>query len=102
MSTEGTDFCSGNTAWSPETKLLLVWNLLDGVDVYHVVEQPVWIRKLRVKVKKNNVKQVEFGWSGKYAMSGSDTGEVYIWDVQLGSLVATLRHGAGGFFLLHP
>ena len=88
---------SGNTAWSQDARLLLIWNLVDGVDVYHVVDRPIFVRKLLVKIQRNNVKQVEFAWDGKYALCGSDTGEVHIWDIQKGLHVASLRHGNGQY-----
>ena len=70
---------------------------MDGVDVYHVVDRPIFVRKFSIKIQRNNVKQVEFGWHGKYALCGSDTGEVYIWDIQEGVHLMSLRHGDGQF-----
>lgn len=73
----------GNLAWSTHSNTLLVWNLSDGVDVYHIQHhgQPVWVKKLGMDVKRNMVVQVAFGNEGKLAMSGSDRGEVWIWDL---------------------
>ncbi|KAH7920017.1 WD40 repeat-like protein [Leucogyrophana mollusca] len=85
----------GHTAWSPETSLLLVWNLVDGIDVYHIGEHPVWVRKFCVRVKRNNVKQVELGRHGQLAISGSDSGEIFFWNIQSGAQELVLIHGSG-------
>lgn len=93
---------SGNTAWSPETRLLLVWDLVDGMDVYQIVDRPVFVRKFSMKIMRNNVKQVEFGWHGKYALCGSDTGEVHVWDIQDGVQISSMQHGDGKFVCCMP
>jgi hypothetical protein len=62
--------------------MLLVWNLADGIDLYHVTDRPVWIKKLRVSIRQNIVIQVAFGVKGQYAISGTDNGEVIIWDLK--------------------
>ncbi|KAF8225586.1 hypothetical protein L208DRAFT_1305626 [Tricholoma matsutake] len=72
----------GNTAWSTSTGMLLVWNLADGINLYHVTDRPVWIKKLRVLIRQNIVIQVAFGVKGQYAISGTDNGEVIIWDLK--------------------
>lgn len=62
--------------------MLLVWNLADGIDLYHVTDRPVWIKKLWVSIRQNIVIQVAFGVKGQYAISGTDNGEVIIWDLK--------------------
>ncbi|KAH7908124.1 WD40-repeat-containing domain protein [Hygrophoropsis aurantiaca] len=84
----------GDTAWSPDKNLLLIWNLIDGIDIYHVGEHPIWVRKLVVKVKRNVVKQIEFGKHSQLAISGSDSGEVFLWDIETGKQVLVLIHGS--------
>ncbi|KIJ11053.1 hypothetical protein PAXINDRAFT_157446 [Paxillus involutus ATCC 200175] len=77
--------------------MLLVWNLQDGVDVYHFTNLPAnrftSIRKLRVKIRTNHPNQVVFDSHGKLAIGGSDNGEVYLWKVDSGERVQTLTHG---------
>jgi hypothetical protein len=72
-----------------------VWNLLDGIDVYHVVEAPIWVRKLCINIRQNNVKQLDFACNDEYAISGSDNGEVSIWEVSSGVRLQVLIHGPG-------
>ncbi|KAH7917530.1 WD40 repeat-like protein [Leucogyrophana mollusca] len=84
----------GDTAWSPETNLLLVWNLVDGIDTYHIGEHPVWVHKFPVRIKRNVVKQVELGRHGQMAISGSDSSEIFLWNVQTGAQEHILIHGS--------
>ncbi|KAG1898412.1 uncharacterized protein F5891DRAFT_906295, partial [Suillus fuscotomentosus] len=60
-----------NTAWSLETRLLFVWNLIDSIDVYHLADHPVFVQQFSIKIQRNNIKQVEFVCHGKYALCGS-------------------------------
>ena len=39
--------------------------------------------------------------SDKYVLSGSENGQVYIWSLVEGGLVAKLDHGAGKYILCH-
>ncbi|KAI6023150.1 hypothetical protein BKA83DRAFT_4054058 [Pisolithus microcarpus] len=89
----------GNTAWSAATRLLLVWNLVDGIDVYHIVERPVLVRKLRVNISRMYVCQVDFGCQGLLATSGTDKGKVCIWNMNSAEQSTVLTHGHG--MLLH-
>ncbi|KAI0321631.1 hypothetical protein OF83DRAFT_1080803 [Amylostereum chailletii] len=87
----------GSMSWSSETRHLLIWNLDNGVDLYQLHEdgQLRYLRKLRVKVKRNFVKLVALVQHGRLAVSGTDKGEVNLWDTDSGVLVQTLIHGSG-------
>lgn len=89
----------GNTAWSPATRLLLVWNLVDGVDVYHIVECPVFVRKLRVTIDRMYICQVDFGCQGVLAASGTDKGKVRIWNMNSVEQATALTHGHGALLI---
>ncbi|KAH7904670.1 WD40-repeat-containing domain protein [Hygrophoropsis aurantiaca] len=93
----------GNTSWSEENRMLLVWNLLDGVDVYHFKDEPTdrftLVRKLRMKIRVSHCVQVDFDLHGKTAIHGSDNGEVFLWTVDSGEQVQVLTHGHGIFIL---
>ncbi|KAI5991403.1 hypothetical protein EDD15DRAFT_2131536, partial [Pisolithus albus] len=83
----------GNTAWSAATRLLLVWNLVDGVDMYHIVEHLVFVRKLRVTFGRMYVCQVDFGCQGLLAASEMDRGKVCIWNINSVGQAMVLSHG---------
>ncbi|KAH7906901.1 WD40-repeat-containing domain protein [Hygrophoropsis aurantiaca] len=86
----------GCSAWNEAARTLLVWNLYDGIDIYHLKDDPTnrleLVRKLRVKVKVNRINLVRFDTSGKVAISGSDNGEVYLWEIKSGQRIQTLTH----------
>ncbi|KAI6139554.1 WD40-repeat-containing domain protein, partial [Pisolithus tinctorius] len=84
----------GHTAWSSETRHLLVWNLHDGIDVYCMMEnsQPILIRNLHVKIRRNNPKQVELGWHGEIAINSTDNGEIQLCEVMSGNQRCILHH----------
>lgn len=73
----------------------MIWNLLDGVDIYQITDRPIWLCKLRVNVRENYPKQVDFGRRGELAVCGSDKGEVYAWDIASGIQFQVLVHGSG-------
>jgi len=87
----------GSTAYHESAAKLLVWNLLDGVDIYRLTDQPtshlVFVRKLRVKIRRNQINRVQFDVSGTKAICGGDNGEVSVWDIENGELIQTLPHG---------
>ncbi|KAH7918965.1 WD40 repeat-like protein [Leucogyrophana mollusca] len=89
----------GSTAWHEATRTLLVWNLVDGIDVYRFTDNPTnrfgFVRKLRVRIKRNHINLVQLSASGNFAISGSDNGEVYIWDVESGRQTQVLGHSKG-------
>ncbi|KAI6146025.1 hypothetical protein BKA82DRAFT_69531, partial [Pisolithus tinctorius] len=84
----------GHTAWSLETGHLLVWNLHNSIDIYHMMEnsQPVLIHNLHVKIRHNNPKQVELGWHGEIAINGTDNGEIQLRKVMSGNQRCILHH----------
>ncbi|KAF8324741.1 WD40-repeat-containing domain protein, partial [Amanita rubescens] len=81
----------GNAAWCESTQTLLVWNLCDGIDIYRIDGRPIWIGKLAINISRNMVVQVSFGVE-PFAISGSDRGDIYIWDLKTRSLQQVLRH----------
>ncbi|KAI0310199.1 hypothetical protein OF83DRAFT_1070922, partial [Amylostereum chailletii] len=87
----------GSTAWSPETHQLLVWNLEDGIDVYQLKDEGQLkpIRCLKMNLQYYFPKLVDFAQQGRLAVSGTDRGEVFIWDIETGTLKQTLIHGPG-------
>lgn len=79
---------------------MVVSNLMDGVDVYRVVDRPQFERRLRVPRIRNNVpQQVCFAQDSQLIVSGSDRGEVYIWESATGTCVQVLRHGGASPFI---
>ncbi|KAI0309408.1 WD40-repeat-containing domain protein [Amylostereum chailletii] len=89
----------GGTAWSPETRRLLIWNLDDGVDVYQLQQSGrlLHVILLKVEVKHYFPKLLGFGQQGKLALFGGDMGDVYVWDIDSGNLLQTLAHGSRYF-----
>jgi WD40 repeat protein len=79
--------------------MLLVWNLVDGIDVYQLIGEPaphlVRIRHLRIKIRRNRVCFVQFDHDGKTAIAGGDNGQVLTWSLSSGKLVQVLPHGKG-------
>jgi WD40 repeat protein len=76
-----------------------VWNLVDGIDVYKLTDNPtchlLLVRTLRVKIRRNRICDVQFDSTGEFAISGSDNGEVHLWDIDSGQLDQALCHGKG-------
>jgi hypothetical protein len=60
-----------------------VWNLFDGIDIYRVDTKLTWLGKLRMRIMKNVVVQMAFGPDSRYVICGSDSGNLYIWDMKL-------------------
>lgn len=89
---------SGNTAWSKTSQKLLIWNLMDGIDVYNVSDRLLWVGKLRVPIKHNFPVQVVFGAQDSTVVSGSDSGEIYIWDLKSEKPLQILIHSPGKSF----
>ncbi|KAI6143966.1 hypothetical protein BKA82DRAFT_3935479, partial [Pisolithus tinctorius] len=87
----------GSTAYHEISQLLLVWNLIDGVDIYHLVDQPTpslhHVRHLQLKIRRNYICHVQFDSDGKMVITGSDNGQVLLWDVNSGKLAQVLHHG---------
>ncbi|KAI0310151.1 hypothetical protein OF83DRAFT_1025984, partial [Amylostereum chailletii] len=85
----------GSMVWSSETRRLLVWNLDDGADVYQLHDNGEFrhLHNLRVAVKRNFIKLLDLVQHGRIAVSGTDKGEVLLWDTDSGALLQTLIHG---------
>lgn len=71
-----------------------MWNLFDGVDIYRVADTLVHVGKLSLKIRKNFVVQIVMGPQGS-AITGSDSGEIYIWDIERREKTHILSHGKG-------
>jgi hypothetical protein len=86
---------SGNTSWCASTNTLLVWNLLNGLDVYRISAVLSQVLKVPMKIRKNNVKQVSCALEAEHLVTGSDNGEVYVLHSNTGNAVQVLNHGPG-------
>ena len=89
---------SGNSAYHEATGTLLVWNLIDGMDVYNLTAQQnsatfVFSRKININFWHTHISHICLDASGRVAICGSDMGEVYIYEVSTGSLRQVLPHG---------
>lgn len=83
-------------AWSSSKQSLLVSSLANGVDVYRLVDRPHFEKRLPISVSRKNVPlQVDFAQGSNLAISGSDVGEVYVWDLASAERIQVLRHGGG-------
>ncbi|KIJ50296.1 hypothetical protein M422DRAFT_44423 [Sphaerobolus stellatus SS14] len=80
----------GTTALSESGDYLLVGNLCDGVDVYNT-HSCDHITSLRVPMRVNVLKQVNFAIGDQLIMSGSDNGTVIVWDRD-GNVTYRLKH----------
>ncbi|KAI6137593.1 hypothetical protein BKA82DRAFT_149766 [Pisolithus tinctorius] len=93
----------GATAYHEETRTFLIWNLTDGIDVYRLSDKPTarlhHVHHLRVTIRCNRICQVQFSLDGLVAITGSDNGQVMLWDIRSGKLTQSLRHGKGEFFV---
>lgn len=89
------DGARGNSAWDDETQTLLVWNLEDGIDIYHIDNGLNRVGKINMKIHQNMVIQLEFCNHHSYFISGSDHGDVYIWDVNSQRPYQILHHSPG-------
>lgn len=89
---------SGNTAWSKTSQKLAIWNLMDGIDIYNVSDRLSRVGKLRIPIKHNFPVQVAFGAQDSTVVSGSDSGEIYIWDLKSEKPLQILIHSPGENF----
>ncbi|KIK12474.1 hypothetical protein PISMIDRAFT_120831, partial [Pisolithus microcarpus 441] len=89
----------GSTAYHEGSKTFLVWNLVDGIDVYRLMDcSPYslnYIRHFQIQIRRNRICHVQFDSDGKKVITRSDNGQVLIWDVSSGQLVQALHHGQG-------
>ncbi|KAG1842715.1 hypothetical protein C8R48DRAFT_619401 [Suillus tomentosus] len=89
----------GSLAYFEPLSYLLVWNLLDAIEVYQLTDNPtchlLLIKMLRVRIRRNHICDVQFDCTGKSAISGSDNGEVHLWDIDRGQLKQVLPHRKG-------
>ncbi|KAG6370203.1 WD40-repeat-containing domain protein [Boletus reticuloceps] len=91
----------GSTAHHDATCRMAVWNLRDGIDLYQISDNPTgqltFVRKFRVRIRRNLIASMQFDIEGKRLFSGGDNGEVCIWDVETGLVAQVLSHGRGRF-----
>ena len=89
----------GYSAYHEQQRILLIWNLEDGCDIYRLTDHHpyslIHLHRLSCRVRQNHICQVQFDLNGRVAITGSDNGEVMLWDVALGKLVQVLHHGKG-------
>ncbi|KAI5993168.1 WD40-repeat-containing domain protein, partial [Pisolithus marmoratus] len=87
----------GSTAYHDMTQSLLIWNLHDGVDIYHVcnssTEQLLHVQKLHVKTRDLCICGVQFDVTGSAAIVGRDNGKVSIWNIESAKPMQVLSHG---------
>lgn len=85
---------SGNMDWNEEGRLLAVWNMDDGVDLYKIEGTFVPIpEKIPLKIERNFVIQVRFVDSETLVV-GSDNGQVLVVNASTRAVVRKLNHEA--------
>ena len=86
---------SGSLAWSRKTRRLLIWNLLDGMDLYrlHETGHLEYIRTFQSDIEHHVIKLVDFVQDEQLVASGTDRGEIILWDAKTGKRVHSLGHG---------
>ncbi|KIN95631.1 hypothetical protein M404DRAFT_165279, partial [Pisolithus tinctorius Marx 270] len=93
----------GATAYHEETRMFLIWNLIDGIDIYHLSDKPMaclhHVHHLWVTIQCNHICQVHLSLDGLVAITSSDNGQVMLWDIHSGKLTQSLQHGKGEFFI---
>ncbi|KAH6869079.1 WD40-repeat-containing domain protein [Coprinopsis sp. MPI-PUGE-AT-0042] len=88
----------GNASWDEDTRILLVWTLQDGIMVYRIEERPVVLADLMMEIERNFPMQMCFVGEGIVA-TGSDNGEVLVWDLAQAE-VRKRRVNGESFYLL--
>ena len=78
---------------------LLVWNLSDGMDIYHIMDRPVFVKKLQLEVVRMYTFQVDFARHGSIAICGTDREEVCLWELETQRILTVLTHGHSMPFL---
>ncbi|KZP09276.1 WD40 repeat-like protein [Athelia psychrophila] len=85
----------GSVALSADQKTMLVCNLQSGIDSYSMSwKEPVMNRGVTyaISMRKWIIVQVTYALQGQWIISGSDDGNVQIFDVSSGGRVQCLRH----------
>ena len=95
-------YSTGNSAWCSKTRSLLVWNLSDSIDIYHIMDRPALAQKLRLNVARMYAFQVEFAQHGNIVVCGTGRGEVCMWEANTQQMLSVLAHGHGTSFWLPP
>ncbi|KAI6155993.1 hypothetical protein BKA82DRAFT_157279 [Pisolithus tinctorius] len=91
--------CIGATAYHEETRTFLIWNLTDGIDIYCLSDKLHLhhVCHLQVTIQCNHICQVHLSLDGLVAITGSDNGQVMLWDIHSGKLTQRLQHSKGEF-----
>jgi hypothetical protein len=79
--------------------MVLIDNLRDGFDLYNLT-RPYPMRSFPIPTTKYFVRQGAFVDFMRLAVCGSDHGKVYVFDVKSSTLVETLEHGEGTYYIL--
>jgi len=83
-------------AYHEGTQMLLIWNLIDGCDIYSLKDQRlIHIHHFHLKIRRNHICQVQFDSDRKIGITGSDNGQLLLWDIASGQLAQALQHGEG-------
>ncbi|KAF5329098.1 hypothetical protein D9611_014310 [Ephemerocybe angulata] len=73
-----------NIAWSEEERIIAVWNLENGVDLYRLDDQPgaqpSYLSRIVVRIRKNYPIQLQFLPDGPLVV-GSDRGVVRVYNI---------------------
>ncbi|EDR04853.1 uncharacterized protein LACBIDRAFT_304193 [Laccaria bicolor S238N-H82] len=83
----------GNSDWSPSSNALAIWNLQNGVDVYHLTDTCEHVGNFPVEIRNQPAMQVQWGFYGECVISGSHKGRIYVWGTQTGKILQILQHG---------
>ncbi|KIJ47593.1 hypothetical protein M422DRAFT_84658, partial [Sphaerobolus stellatus SS14] len=88
-------FCSGFSRISPDGLSILIDNVRNGTDAYHL-RNGQYITMFHGPVTGGKVKQVAYNGDGSLVIQGSDKGIVYISDFTTTAPVQTLMHSTHG------
>ncbi|KIJ10016.1 hypothetical protein PAXINDRAFT_157731 [Paxillus involutus ATCC 200175] len=88
----------GNTAYHDASGTLLVWNLVDGIEIYQFISQPTvcvtFIRKIQLQWRRNYISQLCLDARGQIGVCGGDNGEVYTWNIELQAVQVVAHHSS--------
>lgn len=89
---------SGSMTWNDSSKILLVWNLLDGADIYRPDHDGNGLRqigRLRCNISPGRNFPFNLAFLGKdLAVCGTTDGKAHIWNLDQENIVAKLNHAA--------